>query len=667
MSETFDHLYTLALDLRRSSSSDADELWECVDPTLWKTNRNPWVILQTLSEKRRKELEEDKDFLLLLRRHVERKQQALKASQWYQGKNLQVAYFSMEFGLSEALPIYSGGLGLLAGDHLKACSDLGVPLVGVGLLYQQGYFRQEIAADGKQIALYPYNEPSQLPIQQLPLRLTLEFPGRDVYVRVFQAQVGNIPLYLLDTNDMLNTPLDRAITGELYGGGPQTRLKQEVVLGIGGVRLLEALGIDANVYHLNEGHAAFAILERTRMLQKGRSFKEAFAMAKKGTLFTTHTPVEAGFDRFPIELIRKGFAGYAQALGIPLEDLLSLGQLNKEDPFNMAYLAVRGSAYVNGVSKLHGEVSQKLFAPLKATVGYVTNGVHIPSWESPEADKLWCHCSGEHRWYGTLETLEKEIQAISDTELWSFRNKSRQKLLQYTRERVHTQLNSSGAGEKVLKVLENFLDPEVLTVGFSRRFATYKRVDLLLHDPKRLTELLKTKKMQLIIAGKAHPQDEIGKHLIEKWVTFTSHPEVRPFAVFLSDYDILLAERLVQGMDLWINTPHRPWEASGTSGMKLCVNGGLNLSVLDGWWAEAYQKEVGWALEGEDDEKDANTLYDLLETEVIPLFYARDPKGIPSGWLKKVKESMARLTPQYSTNRMVREYVEKYYEVIAHG
>ena len=664
MSKAFDQLHTLAIDLRRSSSSFANELWEYIDPELWSTTRNSWMILQTLSEVRRQELERDETFLKLLSKHMERWQRIIDDKPWYQGKNLQVAYFSMEFGLSEALPIYSGGLGMLAGDHLKACSDLGVPLVGIGLLYQQGYFRQEISPEGKQVVLLPYNEPSQLPIEKLPLRLALEFPGRTVHVRVFKAQVGSIPLYLLDTNDMLNSPLDRAITGELYGGGSETRLKQEVVLGMGGVRLLKALNIDANVYHLNEGHAAFAIIERARFLMKDRPFEEAFKLAKKGTLFTTHTPVDAGFDRFPIDLIRQGFADYILELGISIDDFLKLGQLKKDDPFNMAYLAVHGSAYVNGVSELHGKVSQKLFAPLKVDVGYVTNGVHIPTWESPEADRLWQHHCGAHRWYGTLETLEKEVQSIPDDELWNFRNQSRQKLIDYTRNRIGLQLKSTGISGIAL---ENILDPNILTIGFSRRFATYKRVDLLLHDQERFIKLLQSKKVQLIIAGKAHPQDEPGQHLIEKWIDFVNRPEVSAYAVFLSDYDILLAERLVQGMDLWINTPHRPWEASGTSGMKLNVNGGLNLSVLDGWWAEAYQKEVGWAMDGEDDEKDAQKLYDLLENEIIPLFYERNNADIPIGWLKKVKESMAKLTPQYSTNRMVREYVEKYYEVIAHG
>ncbi|QVL56988.1 MAG: alpha-glucan family phosphorylase [Simkaniaceae bacterium] len=646
-------LYDLALDLRRSSSSYANELWESVDADLWNRTRNPWMILQTLSDKRLKELENAPSFQKLLKSHMERHEKALKTPKWFKGKTT-IAYFSMEFGLSEALPIYSGGLGLLAGDHLKACSDLGVPLTAIGLLYQEGYFRQEIGPDGKQIALYPYNEPGQLPLEKVPLRISIEFPGRIVYLRVFKATVGHIPLYLLDSNDLLNDPTDRGITSELYGGGVETRLKQEVLLGIGGVRLLEALGIKPDVYHLNEGHAAFATIERARLL--GGSFKEAFEMGKKQTLFTTHTPVEAGFDRFPLEVMETGFAEYVEKLGISMDEFLSLGQLSKTDSFNMAYLAVRGSSAVNGVSKLHGEVSQKLFEKLGCSVGAVTNGVHIPSWESPEADKLWCHCSGEQRWYGTLETLENEVNKIKDEELWTFRSDSRKRLIDYAKHHLKKELPKRGE-----TLPENFLDPAILTIGFSRRFATYKRVELLLHDEQRLIKLLQEKKVQIIVAGKAHPADKPGQALIEKWITFTSRPEVAPHAAFLSDYDILLAERLVQGMDLWVNTPRRPWEASGTSGMKVLVNGGLNFSSLDGWWAEAFTPDVGWAIKGEDDTEDAKTLLDTLENEIIPLFYQRDNQGIPHEWLKKVKTSMARLTPEYSTNRMVRNYVEKYY------
>lgn len=649
-------LYILALDLRHSSNFDENELWEKVEPELWKKTRNPWMVFQTLSDTRLQELEKDSSFKSLLESHIKRWKDSLQSANWFStlNKPMQIAYFSMEFGLSEALPIYSGGLGLLAGDYLKTCNDLGIPVTAIGLLYQQGYFRQEIDPEGKQIALYPFNEPGQLPIEKLHIRIPMEFPGRIVILRVYKAVIGNISLYLLDSNDLLNEPTDRGITSELYGGDQATRLKQEVILGIGGVRLLEALGIKNAIYHLNEGHAAFATIERARLA--GGPFKEAFEEGKKHTLFTTHTPVEAGFDRFPIQLMQPGFSEYVKALGISFEEFLALGQFEKEDPFNMAYLAVRGSQFINGVSKLHGEVSQKLFEKLNCKVGYITNGVHIPSWESPEADHLWSLCSDKNRWYGTLETLEKEVHSLPDEELWNFRNASRKKLITYTRERIERELTRRG-----VPFIDGFLNPDILTIGFSRRFATYKRTNLLLHDKNRLKTLLKDKKIQLIIAGKSHPADEPGGKLIQEWIQFINDPEVRPYAVFLSDYDILVAERLVQGMDLWMNTPKRPWEASGTSGMKVLVNGGLNFSSLDGWWAEAYTPEVGWSLKGEDAAADAQALYDTLEKEIIPLFYERDEKGIPRGWLKKVKESMAHLTPKYSTNRMVRDYVQKYY------
>ncbi|MCB1109369.1 MAG: alpha-glucan family phosphorylase [Chlamydiia bacterium] len=651
-------LYHLALDLRRSSSFHANELWEAVDAELWQKTRNPWLILQTLTKSRQQELKKDKTFVSLVQKHLERQKVSLETSNWFEkthGKSMTIAYFSMEFGLSESLPIYSGGLGLLAGDHLKACSDLGVPLIGIGLLYQQGYFRQDISPDGKQLALYPFNEPSQLPLKRVNLRIPIEFPGRTVFFRVYQAAIGKISLYLLDSNDLLNEPTDRGITSELYGGGNLTRLKQEVALGIGGVRLLHALGITPDIYHLNEGHAAFAILEQTRYLDE--PFDTAFQKAKQKTLFTTHTPVEAGFDRFPLEVMKTAFADYAKMLGISIEALLALGQQNKTDSFNMAYLAVRGSQFVNGVSKLHGEVSQKLFKAFDCNVGAITNGVHIPSWESPKSDALWCQCAGEFRWHTPTKNLKNALEEVSDSELWKYRNQARQELVEYTRRRRHRELSRRGIAAE----MTFFLDPTVLTIGFARRFATYKRVDLLLKQEERLIPLLKEKKIQLIVAGKAHPADNPGQELIEKWIAFTSRPEIHPHAVFLSDYDILLAERLVQGMDLWVNTPRRPWEASGTSGMKVLVNGGLNCSSLDGWWAEAYSPDRGWAIPGEDDAQDAETLMTLLEKEIIPLFYQRNTEGIPEGWLKKVKKSMAYLTPEYSTHRMVQEYVEKYY------
>ncbi|MCB1084980.1 MAG: alpha-glucan family phosphorylase [Chlamydiia bacterium] len=646
-------LKVLALDQRRSSSFSADTLWTAIAPELWKTTRNPWLILHSLSDERKEELLNDPTFYDLVNDHMDQRKRSEKKATWFKKRHgkqkVQVAYFSMEFGLSESLPIYSGGLGLLAGDHLKACSDLGVPLIGIGLLYQQGYFRQEISTKGEQLALYPFNEPAQLPVEKLPLEISVELPGRTVILCVYKTIVGQIPLYLLDSNSLMNDPADRGITSELYGGGQETRLQQEYVLGIGGIRLLKALDIEPTFIHLNEGHAAFATLERTR----GRPFQETFEANRKSTLFTTHTPVAAGFDRFPQELMVSSFSHYAEELGISIETLLKLGQLKNEDPFNMAYLAVRGSGAVNGVSKLHGEVSQKLFEPLGAAVGSVTNGVHIPSWESPEADHLWQNAAGKHRWHGDFTSLEEKIQNISDETLWTFRNASRRKLLEYASARQ----DKERARRSLAPKKETF-DPNVLTIGFSRRFATYKRVDLLLQDEKRLLSLLKGKKVQLIVAGKAHPADAPARALIKKWTEFTDHA---PHALFLTDYDILLAERLVQGIDLWLNTPKRPWEASGTSGMKVLVNGGLNFSSLDGWWAEAYAPDVGWALSGTDDAADAQKLYETLEKEIIPLFYEKDASGIPRKWLKMVKASMARLTPQYSTHRMVQEYVSKYY------
>ena len=557
--------------------------------------------------------------------------------------------------LSEALPIYSGGLGNVAGDQLKAASDLGVPVVGVGLLYQQGYFRQVIDKDGAQQALFPYNDPGQLPITPLRqangewLRLEIALPGYSVWLRAWQVQVGRVKLYLLDSNDAANFPAHRGITSELYGGGPELRLKQELLLGIGGWRLLGALGIQPEVCHLNEGHAAFAVLERARsfMEETGQPFEVALAVTRAGNLFTTHTAVAAGFDRFAPALIEQYLGRYAEEkLGITLHDLLALGRQNPNDSsesFNMAYLAIRGSGAVNGVSRLHGKVSRHLFEPLfphwpedEVPVGHVTNGVHMPSWDSAPADDLWTEACGKDRWLGTTENLEQDIRRVSDATLWQFRTAASKSLVEYARERLSRQLAASGASPEAVDSAKHLFDPNALTLGFARRFATYKRPNLLLHDPERLLRLLTNpeRPVQLIIAGKAHPADQAGQALIQEWMHFIRRPEARPHVIFLSDYDMLLTEHLVQGVDVWINTPRRPWEASGTSGMKVLVNGGINLSELDGWWAEAYTPEVGWALgdgqeHGDDpawDAVEADALYDLLEREVIPEFYARDEK-----------------------------------------
>jgi starch phosphorylase len=693
--EGFDSLAELALDMRWSWNHAADEVWRELDPALWDLTHSPWGVLQTVSRDRMERVLADTAFRKKVDDLVQAKRQATEAPAWFQQTYPQspltcVAYFSMEFMLSEALPIYSGGLGNVAGDQLKTTSDLGVPVIGVGLLYQQGYFRQVLDKDGAQQALFPYNDPGQLPITPLRksngewLRLEIALPGYSVWLRAWQVQVSRVKLYLLDSNDAANFAVHRGITSELYGGGPELRLKQELLLGIGGWRLLAALGIQPEVCHLNEGHAAFAVLERARsfMEENGQPFEIALAVTRAGNLFTTHTAVAAGFDRFAPALIEQYLGGYAEKkLGIPLHDLLALGRRNPNDSsesFNMAYLAIRGSGAVNGVSRLHGKVSRSLFAPLfphwpveEVPVSHVTNGVHMPSWDSTAADDLWTEACGKNRWLGTMETLEQDIGRISDARLWQFRTAAGRSLVEYARERLSSQLTASGASPEAVDGAKHLFDPKALTMGFARRFALYKRPNLLLHDPERLLRLLtdRERPVQLILAGKAHPADQAGQALIREWTHFIRRPEVRPHVIFLSDYDMLLTEHLVQGVDVWINTPRRPWEASGTSGMKVLVNGGINLSELDGWWAEAYTSDVGWALgdgqeHGDDpawDSAEAEALYGLLEREVIPEFYTRNKQGIPTAWIERMRESMARLTPRFSANRTVREYTEQHY------
>ena len=693
--EGFDSLAELALDMRWSWNHGTDEVWRTLDPALWELTQNPWVVLQTVARDRIERVLADPAFRKNIDDLLRAKHHAAEAPAWFQQRHPQaplscVAYFSMEFMLSEALPIYSGGLGNVAGDQLKAASDLGVPVVGVGLLYQQGYFRQVIDKDGAQQALYPYNDPGQLPITPVRqangewLRLEIALPGYSVWVRAWQVQVGRVKLYLLDSNDAANFPAHRGITSELYGGDSELRLLQELLLGIGGWRLLRALGLNPEVCHLNEGHAAFAVLERARnfMEETGQPFEVALAATRAGNLFTTHTAVAAGFDRFPPALIEQYLGGYAEKkLGITLHDLLALGRQNPNDSsesFNMAYLAIRGSGAVNGVSCLHGKVSRHLFGSLfphwpedEVPIGHVTNGVHMPTWDSAGADNLWTEACGKSRWLGPTENLEQDIRRVSDTTLWQFRTAASESLVEYARGRLSRQLAVSGASPQAIEMAKHLFDPNALTLGFARRFATYKRPNLLLHDPERLLRLLSNSErpVQLIIAGKAHPADQAGQALIQEWIHFIRQPESRPHVIFLSDYDMQLTGQLVQGVDVWINTPRRPWEACGTSGMKVLVNGGINLSELDGWWAEAYTPEVGWALgdgqeHGDDpawDAVEAETLYDLLEREVIPEFYARDKSGIPTAWVKRMRESMARLTPRFSAHRAVREYTEQHY------
>ena len=560
-----------------------------------------------------------------------------------------------------------------------------MPIAGIGLLYGQGYFRQDFDSDGNQQALYPVNDPGQLPIRPLRqangewLRLQIQLPGSKIWLRCWEASVGRHKLYLLDTNDFANSAAHRGITSELYGGDAEMRLKQEIVLGIGGWRLLRALGLQPDVCHLNEGHAAFAVLERARcyMQDHKKPFDLAMTVTRSANLFTTHTAVAAGFDRFSPQLMRKYLHHYAEdELAIPMEMLLAMGTRggNPDEDFNMAYLAVRGSGQINGVSQLHGQVSRKIFEPLfpgwpeqEVPIGSVTNGIHVPTWDSEESDAVWTTACGKKRWLGE-DIRADDVRQLSDEQIWQLRFIERKKLIECVRNRYARQRAwPDGGSPDFTKVL----DEHVLTVGFARRFATYKRPNFLLHDPERLIRLLRDpeRPMQLILAGKAHPHDQAGQALIRQWNDFIKLPEVRQHVVFLSDYDMLMAQELVQGADLWINAPRRPWEACGTSGMKVLVNGGLNFSERDGWWAEAYSPQVGWAIgdgleHGDDpalDDQEAEAMYTLLEREVVPQFYERSANGMPSRWLERIRESMARLTPEFSASRTIQEYTEKHY------
>ncbi len=686
-------LAELAVDMRWSWDRQAEELWRKIDTEMWDATGNPWFILESVSQKKLDELSKDESFLCQIDEQLKRMKEAHEQPAWFQKTHdasevSGIAYFSMEFGLSEALPIYSGGLGILAGDHLKTANDLGIPLYGIGLLYQQGYFRQAVDAYGNQLEFYPYNDPVMLPVMPLLngkgdwLLINVELPGRSLTLKTWEVRIGKVKLFLLDSNDPRNTPQDRGITSKLYGGGEEMRLQQEIVLGIGGWRLLEALGLNCNVCHLNEGHAAFAAIERAKGFMKltGCSFQVAVNCIRAGNIFTTHTPVDAAFDRYPASMFAPYARLYCKQVGLNEKEFYALGRVNPDDdnePFNMAYLAMKCSLFINGVSKLHGKVSRHIFQSLfprwptrEIPIGHVTNAVHVPSWESRNSDVLWSGACGRDRWLGTLETIKERIEEVSDEQLWELRAKSRMELIKFVRKRLKWQAAASGL-EAPSEAYDEILDPNALTLGFARRFTAYKRPTLLLTDPDRLARILNLagRPVQLLIAGKAHPNDYIGKDMIRQWFAFLKREDVFGKVIFIQDYDMMVAKKLVQGVDVWINNPRRPWEASGTSGMKLLVNGGLNLSELDGWWAEAYSPEVGWSIgdgkEHDDDPEwdrvEAFELYDRLENEVIPVFYDRDETGIPRKWVAMMKASMSRLTPQFSTNRMLRQYVEEYY------
>ncbi len=692
-------LRRLAFDQSIRWTSQNDDLWQLIDNDLWQLTRNPSLILSTVPEQRLEALLQRAECHRLVEGIVEAQQARLERPTWFASQHYgetlaRVAYFSMEYMLSEALPIYSGGLGNVAGDQLKAAGDLGVPVTAVGMLWQHGYFRQSIGPDGHQQALYPVNDTRQMPIEPLldadgaPLRLAVQLPGLQIWLRGWQATVGLNRLLLLDTNDPANPPIARLIASELYGGDNEMRLRQELVLGIGGWRLLEAAGLRPDVLHLNDGHAAFAVLERARshMARERVSFSVALNATRAGNLFTTHTPVEAGFDRFPPELVSKYLERYAEyELGISLQALLAMGRKQPQDPhepFNMAYLATRGAGAVNAVSQLHGRTSRYIFRELyprwpveSVPVGHVTNGIHLPTWVSPDAEAHWYELHGDEiPWRGTGESSVDELLAqVDDRWLWQIRQHARNELLGFVRSHLARSLAVHGASPAEIEVAGSRLHPERLTLGFARRFASYKRPNLLLQDPERLAAILThpAYPVQLLVAGKAHPADRAGQALLSEWQRFAARADIAGRVVFLEDYDMRIARHMVQGVDVWLNTPRRPWEASGTSGMKVLANGGLNLSQLDGWWAEAYAADLGWAVgdglehEPEHDAADAEQLYRLLEEQVVPCFYRRDEQHIPTAWVKRMRRSMSELVERFSADRTVREYTERYYLPLA--
>jgi len=696
LSERLCCLNDLALNLRWSWDHPTIELFRRLDSDLWEqTNHNPWLMLGRIDQRRLADVETDEAFLSHMDRVWANLHDYLQGKGWFrrahpESTDLQIAYFSAEFGLTECIPNYAGGLGILSGDHLKSASDLGLPLTGIGLLYQGGYFRQYLNADGWQQETYPINDFRNLPLEPVKdelgnaVTIDVELPGRSVRAQIWKVQVGRIPLYLLDTNIEANSPGDRKITGALYGGDRELRIQQEIVLGIGGLRALRALGIRPTVCHMNEGHSAFLGPERARMEMEDLklTYYQARQLSAAGNVFTTHTPVPAGFDRFDPGLMDHYFRAYVQSLGLSFDEFMRYARDNPNDSgsqFNMANLAARHSSYANGVSRLHGDVTRRMAQPVWAgypldevPIGHVTNGIHTPTWISSEMSAVLDRYLGP-KWSEDPANHEvwNRIDRIPDHELWRVHQIRRERLVNYARARLADQLRSRGASPVDIANAGSVLDPDVLTIGFARRFATYKRATMILRDAERFKLILNDPKrpVQLLLAGKSHPNDNYGKELIREIVHFAQDPQIRPRVVFLEDYDMSVARYLVQGCDVWLNTPRRPNEASGTSGMKLLPNGGLNVSILDGWWDEAYQPEVGWAIgHGEvyadtdyQDRVESNALYSLLEKEIAPLFYDRDSADVPRGWVARMKASMKRLTPVFNTNRMVAEYAERFY------
>jgi starch phosphorylase len=692
----------IAHNLRWSWDHAAIELFRRLDRDLWETSgHNPVLMLGTVDQSALETAASDDSFLAHMRGVAETlKFYVSGEGNWYgrdHGNNdLLVAYFSAEFGITECLSIFAGGLGVLAGDHLKAASDLGLPLVGVGLLYQQGYFRQYLNGAGWQQEAYEDNDFHTLPIRPVPgVKVQLDLPHGPVAAQVWSANVGLLQLFLLDTNTAENTPEDRKFTYQLYGGDLEMRLKQEIVLGVGGYRALEAIGLKPTVYHMNEGHSAFLSLERVvRLMETQRlSFQEARTLASASLIFTTHTPVAAGHDYFSPGLIERYFEKYIQRLGISPVEFLGLGRqnpANNSEDFCMTVLALRLACFSNGVSKLHGEVSRRMWNSIwegvpesEVPIGHVTNGVHFRSWVSFEMNQLYDRYLGpKWREEPADSKLWERAESIPAGELWRTHERRRERLVAYARQRLRAQLLSRGVPQAAVDDAEEVLSPDVLTIGFGRRFASYKRANLLIRNPERLIRILNdaARPVQIIYAGKAHPHDDHGKQLVQSIVELARRPEFRRKIVFLENYDVASARYMLQGSDVWLNTPLRPQEASGTSGMKAQANGVLNLSTLDGWWDEAWEigsrrgADIGWAIgRGEtysdparQDDVEAEALYDLLEGEIIPAFYERRADGLPRKWIARMKSSIAMLCPEFNMHRMVKQYTNEYY-LVAHN
>ncbi len=698
--EVLSPLLTIANNMWWCWNSDAVELFRRMERDLWEeTYHSPKNMLGMISQERLEVLAEDDSFVSHMERVKNDLEKYMTMNTWYHDScsdysNMQFAYFSTEFAIHESIPIYSGGLGVLSGDHLKSASDMGLPLVGVGLLYRYGYFKQFLSFDGWQQEEYSENFFVRMPLQPVKnedgtfLIVEIDMPKQKIFARVWKLQVGRVPLYLLDTDFNKNPEDVREITGQLYGGDREMRIRQEIVLGMGGVKLLKALKIDPSVIHINEGHSAFLLFEKVRQYieEEGLSPEAAFQIVRSGCVFTTHTPVPAGNEMFSTELVLKYFDSMYKKLGLTKEQFLALGSFPVKDikasepaNFSMTLLALRMSNKANGVSRLHSTVSRAMWSGMwpglpkkEVPITHITNGIHTNTWISYEFAGLFDRYLGAS-WKDEPadHTIWNRVAHIPDSELWRSHERRRERLVSFARARLRHQLERRGASQKMISYADEVLDPEALTIGFARRFASYKRGNLIFRDLDRIKKILTNKEhpVQIIIAGKAHPQDNNGKEIIKEIIALSNDPELRHKVVFLEDYDMNVAHYLVQGTDIWLNNPLRPEEASGTSGMKAAVNGVINFSVLDGWWCEGYNGENGWIIGSIDqypdrdyqDEVESKAIYETLEKEIIPLYFTRGQDGLPRGWIKKMKTSMQTLGPVFNTNRMIEEYTKKFY------